>query len=173
MRLLPSLLTLELQILAGKHLRHARDHFALLIDCISSHPPYVLNYDTRSRNTPMESSRQAAHDALKDAIAQLETIVPHSHFDAPLTLNAVTPYPQTMQSTFGREVSAKKSRSGTRTDTYLQCSYGLGRCTLSTTGLWQVSLLLLSGRRLTSDIGSRHRWGNGRSTPRSARLNLC
>ena len=121
----------------------------------------------------MESSRQAAHDALKDAIAQLETIVPHSHFDAPLTLNAVTPYPQTMQSTFGREVSAKKPRSGTRTDTYLRYSYGSGRCTLSTTGLWQVSPLLSSGRRLTSDIGSRHRWRNGWSTPRSARPNLC
>ncbi|KAF7789232.1 hypothetical protein EIP86_000173 [Pleurotus ostreatoroseus] len=51
----------------------------------------------------MESSRQAAHEAMKDAIAQLERVVPTAKLDEPLTLNAVTPYPQTLQSTFGRE----------------------------------------------------------------------
>ena len=94
----------------GKHLRHARDHFVLLLDSVSSQPPHVLNYDVRSRNTPMESNRQAAHEALKDAIAQLERVVPTAKLDEPLTLNAVTPYPQTLQSTFGREVSKKKGR---------------------------------------------------------------
>ncbi|PSR73159.1 hypothetical protein PHLCEN_2v10971 [Hermanssonia centrifuga] len=89
----------------GKHLRHARDHFVLLLDCISSEPPYVLNYDVRTRNTPMESSRQAAHESLKDAISKMGTVVPNARLDEPLTLNAVTPYPQTLQSTFGREVS--------------------------------------------------------------------
>ena len=126
-----------LQVVTGKHLRHARDHFALLIDCISSHPPYVLNYDTRSRNTPMESSRQAAHDALKDAIAQLENTVPHARFDAPLTMNAVTPYPQTLQSTFGREVGLK-SYSNLRTDPF-PTSSGSPRCMRSIIGPWQVS----------------------------------
>ena len=72
---------------------------------MSSEPPYILNYDIRSRNTPMESSRQAAHDALKAAIAQLEAVVPRAKLDEPLTLNAVTPYPQSVQSSFGREVS--------------------------------------------------------------------
>ena len=89
----------------GKHLRHARDHFALLMDTVSaSQPPYVLNYDVRSRNTPMESSRRAAHDSLVAAIEQLRTVVPTMKMDEPLTLNAVTPYAQTLQSTFGREV---------------------------------------------------------------------
>ncbi|EKM60855.1 uncharacterized protein PHACADRAFT_189980 [Phanerochaete carnosa HHB-10118-sp] len=59
----------------GKHLRHARDHFWLLIDSMESQPPYTLNYDYRKVN-----------------------------MDQPVTLNAVTPYPQTMQSTFGREL---------------------------------------------------------------------
>ena len=80
----------------------------LLLDSVSSQPPHVLNYDVRSRNTPMEGSRQAAHDALKDAIAQLDRVVPTAKLDEPLTLNAVTPYPQTLQSTFGREVSKKQ-----------------------------------------------------------------
>jgi hypothetical protein len=90
---------------SGKHLRHARDHFSLLLDSVESQPPYVLDYDARSRNQPMETSRQAAHDSLKECIARLERIVPAHKMDEPLTLNAVTPYPQTMQSTFGREVS--------------------------------------------------------------------
>lgn len=89
----------------GKHLRHARDHFSLLVDTMEAQPPYVLNYDVRSRNQPMETSRQAAHDALRECIARLEKVVPSQRMDEPVTLNAVTPYPQTMQSTFGREVS--------------------------------------------------------------------
>ncbi|KAI0067830.1 hypothetical protein BV25DRAFT_1819276 [Artomyces pyxidatus] len=88
----------------GKHLRHARDHFSLLLDCVSSPPPYVLSYDKRSRNTPMESSRQAAREAIKETMSKLGETVPRSRLDAPLTLNAVTPYEQTLQSTFGREL---------------------------------------------------------------------
>ncbi|TFY66051.1 hypothetical protein EVG20_g5034 [Dentipellis fragilis] len=88
----------------GKHLRHARDHFALLLACAASEPPHVMSYDTRARNTPMESSRQAALDAIKDMISTLEGVVPRSRLDTPLTLNAVTPYDQTFQSTFGREL---------------------------------------------------------------------
>lgn len=53
----------------------------------------------------MEASRRAAHDALAECIARLEQVVPRLKMDEPVTLNAVTPYPQTMQSTFGREVS--------------------------------------------------------------------
>ncbi|KAN0138460.1 hypothetical protein V8E53_003448 [Lactarius tabidus] len=88
----------------GKHLRHARDHFSLLLDCVSRPRPYVLSYDVRSRNTPMETSREAARTAIENTIAQLKNVVPGVSLDAPLTLHAVTPYSQTMQSTFGREV---------------------------------------------------------------------
>ncbi|TFY82070.1 hypothetical protein EWM64_g1942 [Hericium alpestre] len=88
----------------GKHLRHARDHFALLLDSASSPAPHVLSYDVRLRNTPMESCRQAAREAITATIAKLEKTVPSSRLDAPLTLNAVTPYDQTFQSTFGREL---------------------------------------------------------------------
>ncbi|THV00753.1 hypothetical protein K435DRAFT_656643 [Dendrothele bispora CBS 962.96] len=51
----------------GKHLRHARDYYELLIDSISS-PPRILNYDVRIRNTPMETSRTAARDAVIETI---------------------------------------------------------------------------------------------------------
>ncbi|KAF8832596.1 hypothetical protein HHX47_DHR1001618 [Lentinula edodes] len=78
----------------GKHLRHARDHFELLLICITSPPPYVLNYDSRSRNTPMETSRKAARTALLDTIRRLQTIVPTSNWNESITLNAVTPFPQ-------------------------------------------------------------------------------
>ncbi|KAH7924002.1 hypothetical protein BV22DRAFT_1035680 [Leucogyrophana mollusca] len=88
----------------GKHLRHARDHFVLLIDCVSGPEPHILSYDTRSRNTPMESKLCDAQNALKDAIARLEEVVPTVKLDQPLTLNAVTPFMQTFETTFGREL---------------------------------------------------------------------
>ncbi|KAH8100506.1 hypothetical protein BXZ70DRAFT_907198 [Cristinia sonorae] len=88
----------------GKHLRHARDHFMLLMDSVSTSAPHVLNYDVRSRNTPMETSRKDAHDALSEAIARLKDQVPLVHLDEPITLHAVTPYPQVVQTTFGREL---------------------------------------------------------------------
>ncbi|CAL1696431.1 unnamed protein product [Somion occarium] len=70
----------------GKHLRHARDHFALLVDCMSSKPP------------------QAAKEALEGIVAQLEKVVPSASLNETLTLHAVTPYPQIVQTTFGREL---------------------------------------------------------------------
>jgi len=88
----------------GKHLRHARDHFTLLLDCVTDQHPYVLSYDVRSRNTPMEASREAARIAIESTIAQLKEVVPAVSLDAPITLHAVTPYSQTMQTTFGREL---------------------------------------------------------------------
>ncbi|KAG6902786.1 hypothetical protein C0995_011273 [Termitomyces sp. Mi166 len=88
----------------GKHLRHARDHFVLLTDSVSSPPPHVLSYDRRCRNTPMENSRSAARAALMEAIQQLETHVPLAQMDTPITLHAVTPDLQEFQTTFGREV---------------------------------------------------------------------
>ncbi|KAI9512338.1 hypothetical protein F5148DRAFT_1164193 [Russula earlei] len=88
----------------GKHLRHARDHFSLLLDCVSRPCPYVLSYDVRSRNTPMETSREVARDAIENTIEQLKQIVTGVPLDAPITLHAITPYSQTMQTTFGREL---------------------------------------------------------------------
>ncbi|PIL29622.1 hypothetical protein GSI_08259 [Ganoderma sinense ZZ0214-1] len=88
----------------GKHLRHARDHFALLLEVVSQPPPHVLNYDKRARNVPMENSRTAARDALNDCIAQLQQVVPQAKWSGPITLHAITPFPQAMETTFGREL---------------------------------------------------------------------
>ncbi|KAI0343948.1 hypothetical protein BDW22DRAFT_1355183 [Trametopsis cervina] len=89
----------------GKHLRHARDHYVLLLDAMaSSSPPYILNYDVRSRNTPMETSLAAARGEIAACVARLRREVPKLRLDEPLVLNAVTPYPQTLHSTFGREL---------------------------------------------------------------------
>ena len=52
----------------------------------------------------METSREAARVAIESAMAQVKEVVPGIPLDAPITLNAITPYSQTMQTTFGREV---------------------------------------------------------------------
>ena len=52
----------------------------------------------------METSREAARIAIENTITQLKEVVPNIPLDAPITLHAVTPYSQTMQTTFGREV---------------------------------------------------------------------
>ncbi|KXN83576.1 hypothetical protein AN958_01141 [Leucoagaricus sp. SymC.cos] len=88
----------------GKHLRHARDHFVLLTACMLQPPPYDLSYDTRIRNTPMETSRSSAKEALLETIKQLDEVVPGADMKAPITLHAVTPHMQEFQSTFGREL---------------------------------------------------------------------
>ncbi|THV07581.1 hypothetical protein K435DRAFT_847998 [Dendrothele bispora CBS 962.96] len=88
----------------GKHLRHARDHFELLIDCISSPPPHVLNYDVRIRNTPMETSRISARDAIVGTIRRLGEQVPKADWNASMELHAVTPFIQSFNTTFGREL---------------------------------------------------------------------
>ncbi|KAF9036489.1 hypothetical protein BDZ89DRAFT_1100647 [Hymenopellis radicata] len=88
----------------GKHIRHARDHFELLLAAITSPPPYILCYDTRSRNTPMESSRSAAKNAILETISLMEEKAPTVDFNHPLTLNAITPHMQRFESTFGREL---------------------------------------------------------------------
>jgi len=71
---------------------------------MSQPPPHTLSYDTRIRNTPMETSRASAKEALLDAMRQLEQLVLTADMKAPITLHAVTPYTQEFQSTFGREV---------------------------------------------------------------------
>lgn len=63
-----------------------------------------LSYDTRTRNTPMESSRTSAVEALQSCILHLEEIVPKIRKDARIKLHAVTPFEQVFETTFGREV---------------------------------------------------------------------
>lgn len=71
---------------------------------MSSDPPRDFSYDTRIRNTPMESSRQSAKEALLEGIAKLEEIIPTMNFDEVVVLNAVTPFMHSFKSTLGREV---------------------------------------------------------------------
>ncbi|KZT61330.1 hypothetical protein CALCODRAFT_428109 [Calocera cornea HHB12733] len=91
----------------GKHLRHARDYFDLLLSCLSRPKPFELNYDLRSRNVPMETSRPIAATALEGTIKQLRELQENrqqSILDDPVTLEAVTPFKQVMQTTVGREL---------------------------------------------------------------------
>ncbi|KAL5535210.1 hypothetical protein ACEPAF_3304 [Sanghuangporus sanghuang] len=104
----------------GKHLRHATDHFSLLLDSLSSsdsesqskasaaagqrRPDLELSYDVRARGTPMESSRSAAKAALESCIARLQNAVPHVERDRSVRLTAVTPYVQTFRTSLGREL---------------------------------------------------------------------
>ncbi|KAJ6519499.1 hypothetical protein C8R45DRAFT_951735 [Mycena sanguinolenta] len=88
----------------GKHLRHSRDHFELLLDCIKAPPPHVLSYDVRIRNTPMEQDRKAARAALLETIEHLEEVVPSADPTTPITLQAVTPFLQEFSTSFGREL---------------------------------------------------------------------
>ena len=97
----------------------------------------------------MESSREAARTAIEDAIARLKEVVPGVSLNAPLTLHAVTPYSQTMQSTFGREVTyskIKKKDMKNRSDVALFsfCSFGSQVYTPFITGRWYGLRLYLS-----------------------------
>lgn len=88
----------------GKHLRHARDHFLLLVDCMSLPEPHPLCYDVRVRNQPMETSLQAARTALEETIARLEEVVFRHGLEERITLTAITPFSNVLQTTFGREL---------------------------------------------------------------------
>ncbi|TRM60112.1 hypothetical protein BD626DRAFT_505548 [Schizophyllum amplum] len=94
----------------GKHLRHARDHFVLLLNSVtgnkdaSPQAPYQFSYDVRLRNTPMETSRAAAREALLETVQQLEAVVPGVGADAAMQLDAITPYMQSFKTSFGREL---------------------------------------------------------------------
>ncbi|KAF8887949.1 hypothetical protein CPB84DRAFT_1684445 [Gymnopilus junonius] len=90
----------------GKHLRHARDHFELLLACMQSptSSPRVLSYDTRIRNTPMETSIAGARTALLDTVKSLQEIVPSANFGEEITLQAITPHMHSFKTTIGREL---------------------------------------------------------------------
>lgn len=53
----------------------------------------------------MESSLAAARSELVEQIERLKAIVPTADLDAPITLQAVTPFPAVYQTTIGREVN--------------------------------------------------------------------
>ena len=66
--------------------------------------PYQFSYDVRVRNTPMETSRKAAREALLATVQQLEAVVPRVQADATMQLDAITPYMQSFPTSFGREL---------------------------------------------------------------------
>uniref|UniRef100_D8PN99 DinB-like domain-containing protein n=1 Tax=Schizophyllum commune (strain H4-8 / FGSC 9210) TaxID=578458 RepID=D8PN99_SCHCM len=88
----------------GKHLRHARDHFVLLLNTVGAPANNDFSYDVRVRNTPMETSRKSAREALLATVQQLEAVVPRAKADAIMQLDAITPYMQSFPTSFGREL---------------------------------------------------------------------
>lgn len=86
----------------------------------------------------METSLSAARDAIQETIKQLEEVVPEADTNAPISLNAITPYLQTFETTFGREVSEIDQSSQKLSNKFDSC--GLQVCTVFTTGRWLVTL---------------------------------
>ncbi|KAF6766205.1 hypothetical protein DFP72DRAFT_865889 [Ephemerocybe angulata] len=91
-------------MLQGNTFATARDHYVLLLDSLKTPAPHTMSYDTRIRNTPMETSLSGAREALLATIKQLEDAVPAANLDQPLTLHAITPHMHEFKSTFGREL---------------------------------------------------------------------
>lgn len=52
----------------------------------------------------METSLSDARQALKEIIAKLEEVVPKAKMEEPITLHAITPHMQVLETSFGREV---------------------------------------------------------------------
>lgn len=74
-------------------------------DGSSNKVPANLSYDTRIRDTPVETSIAAGIQAFKETIASLDEISRFVPEDKPVVLKADTgPYEQVLHSTFGREV---------------------------------------------------------------------
>jgi hypothetical protein len=67
--------------------------------------PVVLSYDVRERKTAVETSPTCARDCLLAVIEMLKEVLGTVALETPITLHAVTPFPATMQTTLGREVS--------------------------------------------------------------------
>lgn len=94
----------------GKHLRHALDHFTLLLDALDAErasDKLSFSYDVRKRNTPVESSRAAAREAYEATIARLEAlngVRPALSLGQPVQLAADTPHRVQVASSFGREL---------------------------------------------------------------------
>lgn len=122
--------------ITGKHLRHAVDHYALLLNCLSNQTSRVLSYDTRVRNTPMETSRVLAKNVLMETIAKLDEVLPTANPDEGMSLNAVTPHMHTFKTSIGREVNKLCDSLFWETQWEFLVRYGLLVCIVSTTGQW-------------------------------------
>ncbi|KAG8957325.1 hypothetical protein FRC03_010264 [Tulasnella sp. 419] len=92
----------------GKHMRHARDHFNLLVQSVGQgKPPYPLSYDVRTRDTPMEKSLSAAREQIRTSIADLKRVFDPDRgigAEAEVELSAITPFPLSFKSSVGREL---------------------------------------------------------------------
>ncbi|KAI7872461.1 hypothetical protein BDF14DRAFT_1753717 [Spinellus fusiger] len=93
----------------GKHLRHVHDHFSLLMKNMNDTPLHTwrVDYDERSRNTPMETDRQAALQCLLALQEKLQSLASYD-LDTPILL-AATVDPNTeaklqFTSSLGREL---------------------------------------------------------------------
>lgn len=84
----------------------------------------------------MESSRSAAQETFLETMQRLAEIVPGANLDEPMTLHAVTPYKQVLETTFGREVCLFNT-SGFLPRAYNH-SCGLLLFTASIIGQWYV-----------------------------------
>jgi hypothetical protein len=60
----------------------------------------------------MESNLKAASEALRGTIDKMEAIIPKTSIHSPITLHAITPYEQSVTTTFGREVRLNISYCG-------------------------------------------------------------
>jgi hypothetical protein len=127
----------------GKHLRHARDHFMALMESIRGPMPHILDYDARKRDTPMEGSLAAARKALRETIDWLEEKVQKVPLDEPLTLQAITPFKQTVQSSFGREACIIITAVRIQQLISSLLSSGFVVCTPFTIGQWYVTCCIL------------------------------
>lgn len=91
----------------GKHLRHALDHFTLLLDALDVETvALALSYDVRKRNTPVETSCDAARAAYERVITRLEALndTKRVALAQAVQLAAETPHHVNVPTSFGREL---------------------------------------------------------------------
>jgi hypothetical protein len=114
----------------------------------------------------METKLSDARAALKYTISQLEEVVPATKLDEPMTLHAITPHMQVLETSFGREVGdlgVSTELELTRDD-----SCGLRAFMLYITGQWYGFVFALVCIGLTFSEGTRDCWRVG-----SCRLPFC
>jgi hypothetical protein len=145
---------------AGKHLRHALEHFEALLDTAAASSS-TFSYDTRKRDSTMESGIGSATEALRGVISRLDEMVPNIPIETSLMMDAVTPFEQTLPTTFGREVSKSYlvttltgELNGIRAALVLQssCCSSLGHGMQSTFGLWEPLLIRIQIRVICGEM---------------------
>ncbi|ORY95491.1 hypothetical protein BCR43DRAFT_493081 [Syncephalastrum racemosum] len=94
----------------GKHARHVYDHFHLLFANLAKDPnaEWLVDFDARARNCPMENAREVAIQNYRDIQTKLAQVRDQIPLNTPLTLAAtVDPSDDTkveFSSTFDREL---------------------------------------------------------------------